>query len=42
MAAAKLFYAVEMAGTDIAKKIVACTQDVVKHRFMPFSSGLLF
>jgi hypothetical protein len=42
MAAANFFDAVEMAGTDIAKKTAAFTQDVVKHRFMPFCSGLLF
>jgi len=36
MATAKVFDAVEMAGTDIIQKTAMFTQDVVKHRFIPF------
>lgn len=42
MAAAKLFDALEVAGHDIAKKTAAFTQEVVRHRFMPFCSYVLF
>lgn len=36
MIAAKVFDAVEKAGTDLMKSTAMFTQDVVAHRFVPF------